>query len=98
MAKAPCSQWRGPGFDPWLGNEITYATTKSSNAAAKIVHAATKNEILNAAIKRHCMPQLRPGAAKYINKNKYLGKNKRIEMAMLVLLLRKKLVQSFCLV
>ena len=20
MGKTPCSQWRGPGFDPWPGN------------------------------------------------------------------------------
>ena len=52
----------------------------------QMLHAATKNEILNAAIRRHCMLQLRPGAAKYINKNKYLEKKKRIELAMLVLL------------
>jgi len=29
VAKIPCFQCRGPGFDPWLGNEITYAATKT---------------------------------------------------------------------
>ena len=28
MAKTPCSQGRGPGFDPWLGNYIPCATVK----------------------------------------------------------------------
>ena len=28
VAKTPCSQCKGPGFDSWLGNEIPYATTK----------------------------------------------------------------------
>ena len=28
MAKTLCSQGRGPGFDPWLGNWIPHATTK----------------------------------------------------------------------
>ena len=28
VVKIPCSQCRGPGFDPWSGNEIPCATTK----------------------------------------------------------------------
>ena len=28
-AKALHSQYRGPGFDPWSGNKIPHATTKS---------------------------------------------------------------------
>ena len=29
MAKAPCSQCRGPRLDAWLGNYIVHATTKA---------------------------------------------------------------------
>ena len=29
MAKTLPSQWRGPGFDPWSGNKIPHATTKT---------------------------------------------------------------------
>ena len=25
MAKTPCSEGKGPRFDPWLGNETLYA-------------------------------------------------------------------------
>ena len=35
VAKTPCSQCRGPGFNPWSGNYIPLATTKSSHAATK---------------------------------------------------------------
>ena len=42
VAETPCSQCRGPQFDPWSGNQTSHATTKSSNATAKILHAATK--------------------------------------------------------
>ena len=35
MAKTPHSQCRGPRFDPWSGNLIPHATTKSSHAATK---------------------------------------------------------------
>ena len=30
VAKTPCSQCRGPGFDPWSGNQILQAPTKES--------------------------------------------------------------------
>ena len=33
VAKTLHSQGRGPGSDPWSGNYIPHATTKSSNAA-----------------------------------------------------------------
>ena len=42
MAKTLLSQCRGPRFDPWSGNWIPYAATKSSDAYLKILHAATK--------------------------------------------------------
>ena len=32
VASTPHSQCRGPGFDPWSGNQIPYATTKNSHA------------------------------------------------------------------
>ena len=35
VVKTPCSQCRGPGFDPCSGNWIPHATTKSSHATAK---------------------------------------------------------------
>ena len=47
MAKTPHSLCRGPGFDPWLGNWIPHAITKS-------FHAATINKIPHAAMKTQC--------------------------------------------
>ena len=41
VAKTPCSECRGPGFDPWSGNEIPHATTKSFHTPAKEPHAET---------------------------------------------------------
>ena len=35
VAKSPGSQCRGPGFDPWSGNWIPYATAESSQVATK---------------------------------------------------------------
>ena len=35
VAKTPCSQWRGPRFNPWSGNWIPRAATKSPHAATK---------------------------------------------------------------
>ena len=29
VAKTVSSQYRGPGFDPWSGKQIPYATTKN---------------------------------------------------------------------
>ena len=42
VAKTPCFRFRGHGFDPWLGNWIPHAATKSSHL--KISHATTKIE------------------------------------------------------
>ena len=44
VAKTPRSQCRGPRFNPWSGNEIPHAETKSLHAAAKTKHpsATTK--------------------------------------------------------
>ena len=42
VARTPHSQWRGPGIDPWSGNQIPYATTKSSHAAT--LDSACHNE------------------------------------------------------
>ena len=39
VAKTLRSQCRGPGFNPWSGNLIPYAATKSSHAATKIQHS-----------------------------------------------------------
>ena len=35
VAKTPGSQCRGPGFQPWSGNQIPHAAAKSLRAAAK---------------------------------------------------------------
>ena len=35
VAKTPCSQCRGPRCEPWLGNKIPHAATKSSHATTK---------------------------------------------------------------
>ena len=35
VAKTPRSQCRGSGFDPWSGNWIPNAVTKSSHAVAE---------------------------------------------------------------
>ena len=62
VAKTPHSQWRGPGFNPWSGNEIQYAATKS-------LHAATQDSALRNEDQRSLVPQLRPGQP-----NKYILK------------------------
>ena len=35
LARTLCSQFRGPRFDPWVGNWIPYAATKSLTATTK---------------------------------------------------------------
>ena len=35
VAETPCSQCRGPGFDPWSGNWLPYATTKTWHSQIK---------------------------------------------------------------
>ena len=35
VRKTPCSQHRGPRFNPWSGNYIPHVATKSSNATTK---------------------------------------------------------------
>ena len=32
VAKNPCSQYLGPGFDPWSGNQIPHVTTKNQHS------------------------------------------------------------------
>ena len=44
VARTPHSQCRRPGTDPWAGNQIPYATTKSSHAAALDSACQTKTE------------------------------------------------------
>ena len=34
MAKTPCSQCGGPGFDPWSGNWIPHAATKDPSCCS----------------------------------------------------------------
>ena len=35
VAETLCSQCRGPGFEPWSGNQMPHATTKGSHATIK---------------------------------------------------------------
>ena len=56
VAKALCSQWRGPRFDPWSGNQRPHAATKSSQAAIR-------NPMCHSEDQRSLVLQLRPGAA-----------------------------------
>ena len=43
MAKTSSSQCRGPRFNPWSGNWIPYAATKSSMPQLKIPNAENKD-------------------------------------------------------
>ena len=54
VAETPHSQCRGPGFDPWLGNEIP--------------HAARRDPTDHSEDWRARVPQLRPSPAKQINR------------------------------
>ena len=38
MAKTPCSQCRKPGFNPWSGNKIPHATTKTCLSQIKSIN------------------------------------------------------------
>ena len=38
VAKMPCSQCRGPKFNPWIGNEIPQATKKSQHNQIKKIN------------------------------------------------------------
>ena len=53
VAKTPCSQCRGPGFDPWSGNLSSHATTKDPTCHSKDWRSQY---------------QLRPSAVKQIRK------------------------------
>ena len=61
VAKTVCFQYWRPRFDLWSENRIPCAATKSSQATAK--DPACCNEDQRSRVK-----QLRPGAAKSINK------------------------------
>ena len=56
MAKTLPSQCRGPGLDPWPGNWIPHATTRSLHTTAKDPTCCNEDG-------RFCMLQLRPGTA-----------------------------------
>ena len=59
VAKTPGSQCRGPRFNPWLGNWIPHATTKSLHPTAKDPACCNKDQ-------RSQVLQLRPNAAKCV--------------------------------
>ena len=66
MAKALCSQCRGPRFDPWLGNWIPHAASKKiPHTTRKIPSAATNTQLsqINKYIKKEI----------YIVKSHYLS-------------------------
>ena len=46
VAKTLCSEYRGPRFDPWSGNKIPNATTKSLHALTKDPTGHTNTEDL----------------------------------------------------
>jgi len=52
-AKTLTSQCRVPGFDPWSGNKIPHATTKSSQAETKDPTRPSEDG-------KSCVPQPRP--------------------------------------
>ena len=72
VAKTPCSQCRGHGFDPWSENQIPHE-------AAKCSHVATEYPACCSEDRRSCMLQLRPSTAKQININKKKKKKQRGE-------------------
>ena len=43
VAKTLCSQCRGTGFNPWLGNWIPHAATKGSYTITKSLYSTTKD-------------------------------------------------------
>ena len=47
VAKTLRTQCRGPSFDPWSGNQIPHATSKSSYAATKTQHSKMSKKICN---------------------------------------------------
>ena len=55
-AKIPCSQCRGPGFNPWSGSQIPQAATEKTNKQA------------NKQIKTSKQTDPTPGAVKTNNK------------------------------
>jgi len=46
MAKTPCSQCRGPRFNPWSGNEIPHAATKNLHASTKVPACCNEDPVL----------------------------------------------------
>ena len=51
MSKTLCSQCRGPGFNPWLGNKIPHATIKTwysqiNNIFKKRINWITNKDLL----------------------------------------------------
>ena len=72
VAKTPCSQCRGHGFDSWSENQIPHE-------AAKCSHVATEYPACCSEDRRSCMLQLRPSTAKQINiKKKKKKRNKEV--------------------
>ena len=58
-----CSQCGGPGFNPWSGNQITHAATKS-------LHTTTKDPTFHNENHRSHVLQLRHDTATYIHMTK----------------------------
>ena len=52
VAKTPCSQCRGPGFDPWSGIYIPHAATKSLHAVTKSCTPCATTKTWHSQIKR----------------------------------------------
>ena len=66
MAKTPCSQCRGPGYNLWSGNWIPPATHQSLQSAPKDPACCNEGQ-------RFCVPQRRPSEDKFKTTEDFLG-------------------------
>ena len=55
MAKTPCSECRGPRFDPWLGKEILYAAKTQCNQINKYLKIKIKKEMFIVTLTGHLL-------------------------------------------
>ena len=87
MVKTPHSQRTGPGFDPWSGNQIPNAATKSPCAATKGARMPPLKKILQVATKIPCAATKTQSSQ--INKRKKKNPGVRITFLHMIL-------ESFC--
>ena len=87
VVKTPHSQRTGPGFDPWSGNQIPNAATKSPCAATKGARMPPLKKILQVATKIPCAATKTQSSQ--INKRKKKNPGVRITFLHMIL-------ESFC--